>query len=1675
MIKNKRSLKSKCLLIITTLLISIASFSNIALAEENKEPKTAIKEINSFEDFFIFANASKGYDYAGVKVVLNTDIEIDSIHQDMLDRYRIKHLTVGSKDMPFRGTFDGQGHTIKGLKYDAGIIKDANSGLFSFIENATVENLIVEDAILDCAFQGGVIVGHASNSILRNITVLNSKLHITTANNVLSLITNGGFSGGGVAGIIENTLMYNCEVSGTEVVNNSTAGVTGVGGEGLYMGALIGWAKDSTIEYCRARANYAGESEKELRNTTVRNDYDIAVGALGGKSVYAGGIVGGVNGTTEIIDCFSTADVSFDVRNYVAVGSGIAGYAGGITAALRGNSKIERCHYAGDISSYQYNAVLVIPVIQHNVNINGIARIVGNESQVINSYFKPSAIKSGVTIGAIREEDNESHSAKDDEAYVDIDFWESKGYDFIGTNPRISNKYQEEHINKWVMDEDLGIPVHGSSIMATFDFPGAGLVSIRPSALVHKESITDDPLNFAIQGIHPREKQETTITLKLNNGDETNPDYRVTSWHRIANVSTHEIDSVKRIHDKINDQTKIVGTDGLLEITQPIKDRDLFIADVEAKVVFHDVDGNPLGNHTYWHRHETPLEDVKPQKLNDSIFFGWTTMGKLNDQQKMIGYSAISSTELNDIIQAGALYKTGDLVEKPMKLYPIYINSLANVITEFEGHEQDAIDDKTKREGVGYTEVLVNDNDEVIIKALAEDGTTNFPDGYEFKGWYQRFDDGSEYRVSENTEYIVPDTSKQVTYIAKFEYKVDYMVKAFLGDSGGTFKEPELYTTRYYSFNEPFENIKGPEFVLESVINWGLDKSVDHSNREECNDNFNGSIVKPLTVYSHNLVSGSSTANNYTIRMRNDFPNSGFFASKYDGNGNFEYTFTPTSDRYHLQFWTLENLDKKKGWSYSDNPMLTGHLDNFDPYEGYSIVSADVNFHKNEQEIKTVQRRYDDPIFRNEDYLHKYIYPITQTQVDKNTYEGNTISGTLNEEKSYLNSEMQKDGYQFLGWISRNEITDNEWNYIFDTGEWGVTSDPDKAKAYLLNPDWVDINSLPNKYKVKETMDLYPVYAKYQITTTTNIENATNLPTGVNKPSIPTYQITANNKYGMANITVVAENDKTAVINGNPKNYQLVSLLCEVDGKTEKLPITQNNDGNYEYQGEIKVGKAYKYIAIYSPAFVTYHLNDADKTEIVIKDIGSDLGNALTPDFANISDVSYSYLAGWTTQAPENGVIWKFDTKQDFEQRGLNLVNKNTVVKTSMDLYPVFVKGNIIVNSNIDDIIKADGKNPLDYRNIIRNKEGNLQLSVNQYPGYSFVGWYEDNQELTKDKIKNLSKDELFSGKTYTAKFEKAHQVKYFDDDGNEIYSVNVINNSRSFVENKMVGTEQKEVMIDIDAFIKLSEKLQANEVFYEWEWGYIDNSGNYVKQSWKEFKNKNITQDMNLYPKIAIVNAKSSNDVDITNKLEYHITTANNDMGIELTSILKDVYHEPNLTLTLNGRLWDETSGKMVTKPTQKLATRVYVEKIIDPNNNEVDYKEASKGPIYTNNKGEALHEFFGRIIVNKTYDDKTINRNIFIDIINDKGESIAVPVEVINGIGTQTVILPIGDYTINEDNRWSWRDESISNIKNPITLNIGDEVVIDIKNHQVNSKWFSDDSHNKNVFSKGVIRNEK
>lgn len=1667
--------------LMTMALFLVFSFFPVSVeAAEPAEPDVVIKD---FKDLMIFAAASQGIDFEGQTIVLANDIEISRIEQSVLDKYGIKHLTIGKKGMPFKGTFDGQGHTIKGLTYADEIVKDANSGLFSFIENATIQNLIVEDADLHCIFQGGVIVGYATNSTLKDITVLNSTLHITSANNVVSLVTNGGFSGGGIAGIIENSLMYNCEVSGTNIFNNATAGVTGVGGEGLYMGGLVGWASGSDIEYCRARANYKGEGDsRELRNTTVRNDYYIAVGALGGKSVYAGGIVGGVNNGCFITDCFSTAKVSFDVANYVAVGSGIAGYAGGITGALRGNSMISRCHYAGDISSKQYNAVLVIPIIQYNVNINGIARIREDGSVVMNSYFKPSAITSGASISAIGgENDTVWFGPKDDNTYIDIEFWESREFDFMGVKDRKTTKYPDTHYNKWVMDYDLGIPVHGNSVMATFDFPGAGKVSIDKTALVQKAVETDDPQSFAIQGVHPREVQEVTLNAALNEN------YRLSGWFKKSAYDKHEASDIKELLD-ITQDTSLKIDEGQTPFKVPIKDRDLFVAGIEANVTFHQVDGTVIQE--CWHKYDSNLEDVKPSPVGQSIFYGWTTIPNTLENGQPGGYSSITSTELNNIKQQGELYQAGDLVKKEMQLYPIFIDSSANVITEFEGHEQDGTDDITKRDGVGYTSVEIGDaNNDVYINVFAEDAATTFPTGYQFRGWYKKISDTEEVCVSREYRYKVPDISEKVIYVARFTYAVDYYARAYHEGDGSGLDESKLFTTIQYNYKESFQSINGPAYCMEKIVGWGNNHQ-EHGG-EECTDGYNDEtlIVNPMIVYSHNYCYGDATEKDYTVTMTTDFPNSGEINNlgSSEGATNYKFRFTPKQDekgkdRYHLQFWTLERaeiLGRDDAWTYSNNPMETGQVFMTEWYKGCAMVSADVNFHNNDGILKKVQRRYNDAIFLTNDSVYDYVYPICGEPVDTTTVEEQTISGTLTREAAPSDVSMKKDGYQFLGWINKAELSDSEWNYLYDVpGETYCTSDIAKAEPFILKA-YTDENHsgyLEDRLLVKETMDLYPVYAKYDITTTTNIHEMGNLPADINLPGVPTYELVVNDAGGSVSITVTAESDKTNVLanigeDKNPKKYKLLSMYCEVDGKTQKLDIKADGSGNYVYQGEVIPGKSYKFIAVYSPVIVSYHMNDNSDIEPVVKDIGERLGISPKPDFANIAGVADSYFAGWTETQPEGASVWKFANEAEFNAANIQLLSSEYIVKKSIHLWPVFVKPGITVNSNIDTVITDAGKNPQDYRTLMRNAEGDLQLTAKDYTGYVFHGWYEgyqneDNQgtKVSDAAVVKLPPEELFSSKTYTAVFKQACTVRYHDIAGNVIYTVNVESGTRSFVEEikNEQGQTTGEIAIDTEAILKLHDTLGANDRFNEWQW-----KSDTMMIPWKDFKNKPIESDMDIYPDLVSVSTYDADDIKCDGVLEYFVTSEND--APLLTGLFQKPYSQPKLTIQIVQKVWNPENNASQEIAIEQLPTRVYSENIAEDGN--IKYVEASQGPILTDGLGKALHEFFGKLILKKNYEDKSVNSIIYFEITdNSSQQTRTVPLEVQNGAGTQTVNLPIGDYTINEITDWSWRDEvgTIHGVdgQNRFNLQIGNEKEILVTNRRTNEKWFADESRTKNVY---------
>ena len=105
------------------------------------------------------------YDMTGDYVLAN---DIDMTGRSFVPFGIVNNTTAGK----FTGTFDGQGHTIKGLKYD--VSDKGEVGLFCQTDNATIKNLIIENAYFKGNANVGGIVGIMYRTTITDCAVLNS-------------------------------------------------------------------------------------------------------------------------------------------------------------------------------------------------------------------------------------------------------------------------------------------------------------------------------------------------------------------------------------------------------------------------------------------------------------------------------------------------------------------------------------------------------------------------------------------------------------------------------------------------------------------------------------------------------------------------------------------------------------------------------------------------------------------------------------------------------------------------------------------------------------------------------------------------------------------------------------------------------------------------------------------------------------------------------------------------------------------------------------------------------------------------------------------------------------------------------------------------------------------------------------------------------------------------------------------------------------------------------------------------------------------------------------------------------------------------------------------------------------------------------------------------------------
>ena len=236
-----------------------------------------------------------GKDFSGVTIALGRDLDLAGKSWTPINN--------------FAGTFDGGGHTIRGLYVNDKDIE--KMGLFGAVKGGTVHSLRLQDADVNCD-----AASHGANF---------DRLART----------------GSLAGSLEGGAVYDCWADGGAVRANRGASC----GQGDYVGGLVGQITGGTVYNCASSAAVSnGESISDAPNLkaggivgqvaggSVENCY--AAGAMNitkGQSPIVGGVAGEITGGA-VAYCY------WNNGQGAAAGSGTASECYPVTAEQEGRS-----------------------------------------------------------------------------------------------------------------------------------------------------------------------------------------------------------------------------------------------------------------------------------------------------------------------------------------------------------------------------------------------------------------------------------------------------------------------------------------------------------------------------------------------------------------------------------------------------------------------------------------------------------------------------------------------------------------------------------------------------------------------------------------------------------------------------------------------------------------------------------------------------------------------------------------------------------------------------------------------------------------------------------------------------------------------------------------------------------------------------------------------------------------------------------------------------------------------------------------------------------------------------------------------------------------------------------------------------------------------------------------
>ena len=227
----------------------------------------------------------------------------------------------------FRGTLNGNGHTVSGLNitsaelnknyaaegspwHDDGVTCDGTAAMFSALASANISNLTIASPVINVAYSGdylyvGTLAAFDMTSTLTNIKVTDCDIEVTFDESKLTFRDNlftavGGLEAGGWTNTVTG-----CEVSGTLALNATNK--VSHGGE-IYFGGMLG-ENYSTMTTCKTDVELTlGYSD----NGTETDDSEIVinVGGLSGSGTSITGSTVKMSATVSAVKASGASSVN---------------------------------------------------------------------------------------------------------------------------------------------------------------------------------------------------------------------------------------------------------------------------------------------------------------------------------------------------------------------------------------------------------------------------------------------------------------------------------------------------------------------------------------------------------------------------------------------------------------------------------------------------------------------------------------------------------------------------------------------------------------------------------------------------------------------------------------------------------------------------------------------------------------------------------------------------------------------------------------------------------------------------------------------------------------------------------------------------------------------------------------------------------------------------------------------------------------------------------------------------------------------------------------------------------------------------------------------------------------------------------------------------------------------